>query len=244
MELAQAPGFSFKGKTQYGRFWAIFRTAVHFLGSQPRSEVISIHQIGSTIRIRWRLLFTARYTPVAALTAVAAVAMAAVDAAADAADMMDVVDGELATAAAAVAAFTALPWRGKNKALDGYGYREEVVDLNSIYELDLWSGRIAGHTLDFRTPREEDNLLRLLQTRIDTSRQIPALSRGLHITREELASPAVEVRFSAAAESVFAAVFLASSGLLAVAAWARHRSRLGVTARVGQPLGARKRRGS
>ncbi|CAL1130155.1 unnamed protein product [Cladocopium goreaui] len=40
---------------------------------------------------------------------------------------------------------------------------ERVVEFNSIYELDCWSGRIVRHTLEFRSPEENFDLLGALQ---------------------------------------------------------------------------------
>jgi len=41
--------------------------------------------------------------------------------------------------------------------------QEKKVELNSIYELDCWIGRILQHTLEFRSPSEDFGLLDVLQ---------------------------------------------------------------------------------
>lgn len=169
MEVAEVSGISFKGKEQYARFWGFFNTAVKMISTQSRSEVVNINQIGSRIRIRWRLLFTARVDdmPPAAVATAAAAAAAATIAAADAAGVIAVDEAVTAAAAATAAAATSLPTPVKN-AFNGVLGKESTseerrVDFNSIYDLDVWNARLVAHTLEFRTPSQDYGLVGALQ---------------------------------------------------------------------------------
>jgi hypothetical protein len=129
MEWAQVPGITFQGEHQYACFWGYFRTAVDFLSTESRSEVVSVYQVGSQVRIRWRLVMKQRMIP-------------------------RILFGN----AGVNPLFSEMERSG-----------EKRVDFNSIYELDVWNGHVASHTLEFRTPEEDVGLIRALQSSMQLS---------------------------------------------------------------------------
>mmetsp|Transcript_13868 Transcript_13868/g.37714 ORF Transcript_13868/g.37714 Transcript_13868/m.37714 type:complete len:273 (+) Transcript_13868:51-869(+) len=158
LSLAQVPSLRFEGVAQYRKFWDNFRSGVELVSSAARSEVVNVAHSGTYIRIRWRLRLTPRMPP-----------------------------GGKAAASALRTASGALSQGGLGSAIPGAfgGWlknagddlinemeqwsgpqvtpEERTVDLNSVYELDCWTGRVARHTLEFRTPDEDFGLLGVLQ---------------------------------------------------------------------------------
>eukprot|EP00929_Paragymnodinium_shiwhaense_P120774 TRINITY_DN92826_c0_g1_i1.p1 TRINITY_DN92826_c0_g1~~TRINITY_DN92826_c0_g1_i1.p1 ORF type:complete len:341 (+),score=49.65 TRINITY_DN92826_c0_g1_i1:116-1138(+) len=166
LEIAQIPSLRFAGIDQYMGFWDNFRTGVQLVSTTARSEVVEVVHSGLYIRIRWRLILQPR-NPAAGNEAAAAALQAA--------------GGFLGQAAAAA------QQSGSRSQGSGFGgwlqnagdgllgeaekwagsapqaTQERTVELNSIYELDCWTGRVARHTLEFRSPSEDFGLLGALQ---------------------------------------------------------------------------------
>ncbi|CAK8988340.1 unnamed protein product [Durusdinium trenchii] len=146
----------FSGLTQYREFWDNFRSGVELVSASAISEVVNVVQSGLYLRVRWRLIMKPK----------------------------DVFSGALGGVQAAQGAFgnlrQAVPkdlpfqandffrqaeqWTSQASAAAAEAARdaseaERVVEFNSIYELDCWSGRIVKHTLEFRSPEENFDLL-------------------------------------------------------------------------------------
>lgn len=173
MSLAQVSGIAWKGFWEYVKFWRFFHTAVETLSTESRSEVMSVSHIGNTIRIRWRLVFTAKnIAPAAAAAALSAAALAFSAATGDPTYAAAHLSHDASAAAAGVAAaadtvkqaFSNV--RTANTEKDGSS-AEKIVDFNSIYELDPWDGRIVSHSLEFREPREDHGLLGALRASLN-----------------------------------------------------------------------------
>jgi len=165
LELAQLPALRFEGLQQYQQFWGNFRTGVELVSSTSRSEVLQLVQSGLYVRLRWRLVLEPR-------------ASLGGDAAAGA---LRVARNSLDQAVAGGLAGT--PGLGNQlggwlqKAGDGLlGEAEQwastmprqlqedrIIELNSIYELDCWNGRVVRHTLEFRSPEEDMQILGAMQ---------------------------------------------------------------------------------
>ncbi|CAK8988338.1 unnamed protein product [Durusdinium trenchii] len=156
LEIAQVSALRFSGLTQYREFWDNFRSGVELVSASAISEVVNVVQSGLYLRVRWRLIMKPK----------------------------DVFSGALGGVQAAQGAFgnlrQAVPkdlpfqandffrqaeqWTSQASAAAAEAARdaseaERVVEFNSIYELDCWSGRIVKHTLEFRSPEENFDLL-------------------------------------------------------------------------------------
>jgi len=153
MDLAQLPALSFRGIVRYREFWNNFRAGVQLVSTSARSEVVQVVHSGLYVRLRWRLLLKPREPPVGEAAA-----------------------GALRVARASLVGQSRTLGSWLQRAGDGFldsaeqwasraaGVQEErTVELNSIYELDCWSGRIVRHTLEFRSPNEDFGLLGALQ---------------------------------------------------------------------------------
>lgn len=165
MNPAQITGI-FKGSSQYARFWRFFRIAVQIVetvSSESRSEVVSITHTGSSVQIKWRLLFVPRAISQAATAFAAAAAAAAVSAATG--------HDDTAMTAASVAAAASTVTSGKGSTGD-----EKGVDFTSIYELDASNGQIISHTLEFSKPLDNYGLLETLQSTLNVGKMVqPAM---------------------------------------------------------------------
>jgi len=165
MNSAQITGI-FKGSSQYARFWRFFRIAVQIVetvSSESRSEVVSITRTGSSLQIKWRLLFVPRAISQAATAFAAAAAAAAVSAATG--------HDDTAMTAASVAAAASTVTSGKGSTGD-----EKGVDFTSIYELDASNGQIISHTLEFSKPLDNYGLLETLQSTLNVGKMVqPAM---------------------------------------------------------------------
>lgn len=162
LALAQVPALSFRGIPQYQEFWGNFRRGVELVSTSARSEVVQVVHSGLYIRLRWRLFLAPRAAPGGEA---AAGALRAARASLDQA-----VAGSLGGRAASLTGWLqqagdgllgeAEQWAAQAAA----GAQEDrIVELNSVYELDCWSGRIVRHTLEFRSPDEDFGLLGALQ---------------------------------------------------------------------------------
>ncbi|CAE7679667.1 unnamed protein product [Symbiodinium sp. CCMP2456] len=157
LEIAQVSGLRFVGSMQYGQFWDNFRQGTELISTSARSEVTNVVHSGLYLRVRWRLVMIPR----------------------------DVLGKEQARSAVQAARgalqnFQNAPWGKTDLFQAGTNFlgqaeewassqetanepSERIVDLNSVYELDPWNGRIVKHTLEFRSPEEDFGLLGALQ---------------------------------------------------------------------------------
>jgi hypothetical protein len=189
MELAQVPGISFKGEEQYARFWRFFRAAVGVFSTHARSEVVSVYQVGSTLRVRWRLVLTERMLPLR------------MEAAHSLRFMQNTLGGLFGVGHAGDSFFSQMERPGERR-----------VDFNSIYELDIWNGRIASHKLEFRTPDEDYGLIRALESSLLLSRNAqPALVHGLEMSEEQTSDNIASIP-----AAVLIVLFASIGGILAV----------------------------
>lgn len=153
MDLAQLPALSFRGLGRYSEFWGNFRTGVQLVSTSARSEVVQVVHSGLYVRVRWRLVLSPKAPPGGEVAA-----------------------GALRAARAQLVGQSSTIGSWLQRAGDNFlddaeqwasrasGVQEErTVELNSIYELDCWAGRIVRHTLEFRSPGEDFGLLGALQ---------------------------------------------------------------------------------
>eukprot|EP00416_Gambierdiscus_australes_P031242 CAMPEP_0171084572 /NCGR_PEP_ID=MMETSP0766_2-20121228/18398_1 /TAXON_ID=439317 /ORGANISM="Gambierdiscus australes, Strain CAWD 149" /LENGTH=247 /DNA_ID=CAMNT_0011542085 /DNA_START=90 /DNA_END=830 /DNA_ORIENTATION=+ len=146
LDLAQVPALRFNGLLRYREFWDNFRTGVQLVSTAARSEVVQVVHSGLYIRMRWKLLLVPRAPGGEAAAGALRVARASLGQAGlggwlqRAGGLLDEAEQWAAGAAAAA-------------------QEEREVELNSIYELDCWNGRIVRHTLEFRSPNEDFGLL-------------------------------------------------------------------------------------
>jgi len=148
LTLAQVPSCRFRGKAQYADFWSNFRTGVKLVSNSARSDVRQVVHNGLYIRVCWQLYLQPR-------------SVAGSDAAVSA----------LRQAQNSVSGAASLGWlkdAGDNLIAGVEGLRkaaaeERLVELNSVYELNPWDGRIVRHTLEFRSPEEDFGLIGALQ---------------------------------------------------------------------------------
>lgn len=145
LELAQVPSLRFEGPARYQEFWDNFRSAVGLVSSDSRSEVVNVVHNGLYIRIKWRLRLNTRTPP-------------GVDAAASALRAMQGAF-DASSPGNGLGNFMRAAGDGFAKGVDKWADEERIVDFNSIYRLDPWSGRIVQHTLEFRTPDEDFGLI-------------------------------------------------------------------------------------
>ena len=152
LEIAQVSALKFSGLTQYRQFWDNFRTGVELISASATSEVVNVVQSGLYLRVRWRLIMIPKDVLSGAQSAVQAAkgafgnlerSVPAVKDLFQAGDFLKQAEDWTSQASQAPA--------------------ERVVEFNSIYELDCWSGRIVKHTLEFRSPEENFDLLGALQ---------------------------------------------------------------------------------
>jgi len=165
LELAQLPALRFEGVQQYQQFWGNFRTGVELVSSTSRSEVLQVVQSGLYVRLRWRLVLEPR-TSLGGDAAAGALRVA-----------RNSLDQAVAGGLAGTPGLGSQLGGWLQKAGDGLlGEAEQwastmprqlqedrTVELNSIYELDCWNGRIVRHTLEFRSPEEDMQILGAMQ---------------------------------------------------------------------------------
>jgi len=153
LDLAQLPTLSFRGLSRYREFWGNFRAGVQLISTSARSEVVQVVHSGLYIRLRWRLLLSPR-TPPGGEAAAGALRAAR----ASLSGQAGVLGGWLERAGGGFLD-EAEQWASTASQVQ----EERIVELNSIYELDCWSGRVVRHTLEFRSPGEDFGLLGALQ---------------------------------------------------------------------------------
>lgn len=175
LEIAQVPAMRFEGERQYGEFWNNFRTGVTLVASSARSEVVNVVHSGQYIRIRWRLLLTPRAPTQGEAAATAANALQAARGAFGAAAAAAVPSSRRASSPSGLLgglfgqaenmlgeaeqwASSTASGANANQPIGG-PTQERIVELNSVYELDCWNGRVVSHTLEFRSPTEDFDLL-------------------------------------------------------------------------------------
>lgn len=159
LDLAQLPALRFQGLKQYREFWDNFRTGVQLVSSSSSSEVVQVVQSGLYIRIRWRLLLTPRVVMPGGEAA--AGALRAARGALGASAQQGALGGWLQAAGAGLLGEVE-QWAA-SAAPAAQVPQERTVELNSIYEMNCWTGRIVKHTLEFRSPEEDFDLLGVLQ---------------------------------------------------------------------------------
>mmetsp|Transcript_52373 Transcript_52373/g.125082 ORF Transcript_52373/g.125082 Transcript_52373/m.125082 type:complete len:283 (+) Transcript_52373:73-921(+) len=147
LTLAQVPSLSFTGRGSYSKFWSDFRAGVELVSEASRSEVLQVVHSGLYIRIRWQLLLQPREMA-GSKAVVSALQQARTNA-------LGSGPGWLQDAGASF--MDGVEQWGKA------AQEERRVDLNSVYELDPWSGRVIRHTLEFRSPEEDFGLLGAMQ---------------------------------------------------------------------------------
>lgn len=157
LELAQLPGLRFSGFQQYAQFWQSFRTGVGLVSVASHSEVVNMVHSGLYVRIRWRLLLTPRAPPGGE---VAASALRAASGALREAPS-GLFGGLLRATGARELLGQAERWAQEAAQPS---MQERVVELNSVYELDCWNARVLKHTLEFRSPEEDFDLIGAIPT--------------------------------------------------------------------------------
>lgn len=160
LELAQLPALRFEGVQQYQQFWGNFRTGVELVSSASKSEVLQVVHSGLYVRLRWRLVLEPRASLGGDAAAGALrVARNSLDQAAVTPGLGGQLGGWLQKAGDGLLG-EAEQWASKTpRQLQ----EDRIVELNSIYELDCWSGRIVRHTLEFRSPLEDMQILGAMQ---------------------------------------------------------------------------------
>lgn len=174
LSIAGLPALRFEGVSKYREFWDNFRTAVGLVSVSSSSEVVNIVHSGLYVRIRWRLLLAPRAPPGGE---------AAAGVFRTARDVLDgVASGTKSVAGGALNSGFGGWLRSTGDGLLGEAEKwasgsaprgpgasrqpslgDRVVELNSIYELDCWSGRVTQHTLEFRSPTEDFDILGAMQ---------------------------------------------------------------------------------
>lgn len=165
LEIAQLPTLRFQGLKQYREFWDNFRAGVQLVSTAARSEVVQVVHSGLYIRLRWRLLLAPR-VPLGGQAVGGALRAARTS-------LDQAVAGGLGSSPDSLSSKLGgwLQQAGKDllgeaerlAAGAALGVQERNVELNSVYELDSWSGRVVRHTLEFRSPGEDFGLLGALQ---------------------------------------------------------------------------------
>ncbi|CAJ1344392.1 unnamed protein product, partial [Effrenium voratum] len=152
LEIAQVSALRFMGLTKYREFWDNFRQGVELISTSSRSEVSNVVQSGLYLRVRWRLIMAPKDVfSGQAQGAVQAAKGALSNFGRQAPDLFQAGSSFLQQAEA---------WAEEASSAPAL---ERTVEFNSIYELDCWSGRIVKHTLEFRSPEENFDLLGTLQ---------------------------------------------------------------------------------
>lgn len=142
LEIAQVSALKFSGLTQYRQFWDNFRSGVELVSTSATSEVVNVVQSGLYLRVRWRLIMIPKDVLSGAQNAVQAAKGAF-------SDLQRTVPAVKDLFSAGDFLKQAEDWTSQQGTQAPV---ERVVEFNSIYELDCWSGRIVRHTLEFRSP--------------------------------------------------------------------------------------------
>ncbi|CAE8595808.1 unnamed protein product [Polarella glacialis] len=169
LELAQAGSLRFEGLPRYREFWDNFRTGVELVSTASSSEVVNVVQSGLYLRIRWKLVLVPRNVQGQATAGALGAARGMLGDAASGfkggaagsglGGWLQGADDLLGKAQSwAQEAETS-----SSNAKGAAGVAERTVEMNSIYELDCWSGKVVRHTLEFRTPEEDFGLLGAMQ---------------------------------------------------------------------------------